>query len=81
MYPMTPDGFPIVGYLREADNFLQAVGMCGQGFMIGPGLGKILAECIATGSGPSKPAGSTGYQFLFDQLTPYRKFEGMEMLK
>jgi sarcosine oxidase subunit beta len=81
MYPMTPDGFPIVGYLREADNFLQAVGMCGQGFMIGPGLGKILSEAIAGGSKPAQPAGSTEYGFVFDELTAYRKFDGMEMLK
>ena len=81
MYPMTPDGFPIVGYLRECDNFLQAVGMCGQGFMIGPGLGKILSEAIAGGSSPAKPEGSTEYGFLFDELTAYRKFDGMEMLK
>jgi sarcosine oxidase subunit beta len=73
MYPMTPDGQPIVGYAREAENLLLAVGMCGQGFMIGPGLGRILSEVIADGAG--------GYGFILDQLTPYRKFEGMEMLK
>jgi sarcosine oxidase subunit beta len=81
MYPMTPDGFPIVGYLREADNFLQAVGMCGQGFMLGPGLGKILAEAIATGSTPAKPEGGSEYGFVFEELTAYRRFDGMEMLK
>jgi sarcosine oxidase, subunit beta len=73
MYPMTPDGQPIVGYAREAENLLLAVGMCGQGFMLGPGLGSILAEIIAGGSG--------GYGFILEQLAPYRKFEGMEMLK
>jgi sarcosine oxidase subunit beta len=73
MYPMTPDGQPIVGYAREAENLLLAVGMCGQGFMIGPGLGRILSEVIVDGAG--------GYGFILDQLTPYRKFEGMEMLK
>ncbi len=81
MYPMTPDGLPIVGYPREISNFLLAVGMCGQGFMIGPGLGKILAECIAAGSSGERPAGSTGYGFVFDELVPYRSFEGMELLK
>lgn len=81
MYPMTPDGFPIVGYPREADNFLQAVGMCGQGFMIGPGLGRMLAECLASGGNAAKPEGSTEYGFVFEELTPYRKFEGMELLK
>ncbi len=77
MYPMTPDGQPIVGYAREAENLLLAVGMCGQGFMLGPGLGSILAEVIA-GGGAAK---SGAYGFIFEQLTPYRKFEGMEMLK
>ncbi len=73
LYPMTPDGLPIVGYAREAENLLLAVGMCGQGFMIGPGLGRILARVIADRS--------EDYGFIFDELTPYRKFEGMEMLK
>jgi len=54
---MTPDGLPIVGYPEGAENFLQAVGMCGQGFMIGPGLGKILAESIASGGNKTNPAG------------------------
>jgi sarcosine oxidase subunit beta len=76
-YPMTPDGQPIVGYAREAGNLLLAVGMCGQGFMIGPGLGKILSEVIADGSG----AVAGKHASILDQLTPYRKFEGMEMLK
>lgn len=72
-YPMTPDGLPIVGYPKEFDNFLLAVGMCGQGFMLGPGLGQILAEVIADDS--------TDYDGLFDELTLYRRFEGMELLK
>jgi sarcosine oxidase subunit beta len=78
MYPMTPDGLPIVGYVREAENFLLAVGMCGQGFMIGPGLGKILSEVISAGPGSAAEA---EYAFIFEELAPYRKFEGMEMLK
>jgi sarcosine oxidase subunit beta len=78
LYPMTPDGQPIVGFAREAENLLLAVGMCGQGFMLGPGLGSILSEVIAEGSG----AGSSGmHAFILDQLSPYRKFEGMELLK
>ncbi len=81
LYPMTPDGFPVVGYPREAGNFLQAVGMCGQGFMLGPGLGKILAETFVSGASIDKPAGSTEYGFVFDQLSLYRDFGGMEMLK
>ena len=41
LYPMTPDGFPIVGWSKEVEGYLMAVGMCGQGFMLGPGLGEI----------------------------------------
>ena len=78
MYPMTPDGQPIVGYAREAENLLLAVGMCGQGFMLGPGLGSILAELIAD---MSAAASGGKYGFILDQLTPYRRFEGMEALK
>lgn len=73
MYPMTPDGLPIVGYPREYSNMLLAVGMCGQGFMIGPGLGKMLAAAIVDGP--------EAYTDIFDELSLYRKFEGMELLK
>jgi len=73
MYPMTPDSQPIIGYAREAENLLLAVGMCGQGYMIGIGLGRILASVIADGA--------KEYDFIFEQLSPYRKFEGMEMLE
>ncbi len=73
LYPMTPDGFPIVGYAREVENMIFAVGMCGQGFMIGPGLAEILAEIIVDKSGK--------YNYILDQLTLYRSFSGDEMLK
>jgi len=73
MYPMTPDGLPVVGYPREYSNLLLAVGMCGQGFMLGPGLGKLLADAIINGPEP--------YADVFAELSLYRKFEGMEVLK
>jgi Glycine/D-amino acid oxidases (deaminating) len=76
-YPNTPDGQPIVGYARGAENLLFAAGMCGQGFMLGPGLGSILAEIIADG----REASSERYGFILEQLTPYRRFDGVEMLK
>ncbi len=73
LYPMTPDGFPIVGYPKEYDNMLLTVGMCGQGFMLGPGLGQILAEIIVDKTNK--------YDFILEQLSLYREFEGNEMLK
>jgi sarcosine oxidase subunit beta len=81
MYPMTPDGLPIVGYPEEAKNFLQAVGMCGQGFMMGPGLGKILAESIASDGTWANPAGSSSYASIFEELSLKRGFEHTELLK
>lgn len=73
LYPMTPDGFPIVGYSKEIDNMLLTVGMCGQGFMLGPGLGKILADVLVDKS--------SQYDFIFDQFSLYRNFSGDELLK
>jgi len=81
MYPMTPDGLPIVGYPEKARNFLQVAGMCGQGFMMGPGLGRILAESIASGGDFSKPAGSTDHGFVFEELACARGFEHIELLR
>lgn len=73
LYPMTPDGYPIIGMNREVDNNLLAIGMCGQGFMLGPGLGRILAETIVDRSHE--------HDFIYDQLSPYRNFDTEEMLK
>jgi sarcosine oxidase subunit beta len=73
MYPMTPDGQPIVGFADGAANLLLAVGMCGQGFMLGLGLGSLLSEIIVDGGGARAD--------VLEQLSPHRKFEGMEMLK
>lgn len=81
MYPMTPDGLPIVGYPENARNFLQVAGMCGQGFMMGPGLGKIVSESIMSGGNHEHPAGSTPYAFVYDELACSRGFEHAELLK
>lgn len=47
LYPMTPDGNPIVGSIKEINGYINAVGMCGQGYMIGPGIGEVLARFVA----------------------------------
>lgn len=73
LYPMTPDGLPVVGYDRDYGNLFHAVGMCGQGFMIGPGLGKILSEIFIDGV--------CGYDNIFEELSPYRHFDVEEKLK
>jgi sarcosine oxidase subunit beta len=74
LYPMTPDGLPIVGWAKEVDGFLYAVGMCGQGFMLGPGLGELLTRLVTDALEPKD------YEVL-ENLSPYREFAGQEKLK
>ncbi len=74
LYPMTPDGFPIVGRSQEVEGYLLAVGMCGQGFMLGPGLGELLTRMVLG------DLEKEDYQVL-DILSPYRQFVGQEKLK
>jgi len=73
LYPMTPDGFPIIGFSKKYQNYFLATGMCGQGFMIGPGLGEILADLIAEND--------VTYKDILKPLTLYRSFSGEEVLK
>lgn len=70
-YPMTPDAFPIVGRTRSCPNFVQAIGMCGQGFMLGPGLGELLARLV-TDSLTAEDAR------ILQSFDPYRAFTGTE---
>lgn len=44
-YPQTPDGSPILGQVGPEGSYA-AVGMCGQGFMLGPGAGSALARLV-----------------------------------
>jgi len=74
LYPMTPDGAPLVGWTREVEGFLLAAGMCGQGFMIGPGLGEMLAHLVKGKLSPKDKE-------ILDYLSPHREFKGMEKLK
>ncbi|MCD6325963.1 FAD-binding oxidoreductase [bacterium] len=67
LYPMTPDGSPIVSAVREFPGLYLAVGMCGQGFMLGPGVGRNLASLIVHG----KPIIDAD---ILAQLSFYRDF-------
>lgn len=54
-YPMSPDGIPIVDYATGLEGLILAVGMCGQGLMLGPGVGKNIASMIVNNK-PCIPA-------------------------
>ncbi|HSN94113.1 MAG TPA: FAD-binding oxidoreductase [Anaerolineaceae bacterium] len=55
-YPMTPDGSPILGEVDDLKGYLLAVGTCGQGFMLGPGVGQILCHLIQGNISPEEKA-------------------------
>lgn len=46
LYPMSPDGNPIIGKVNDIEGYINAVGLCGQGFMLGPGLGELLSRLL-----------------------------------
>ena len=73
-YPMTPDGFPIVGKMKELDNLYQAVGMCGQGFMLGPGMAELLYRLITGEHNIDDPE-------ILENFDPYREFKEQEIFK
>lgn len=73
-YPMTPDGFPIVGIMKEVPNMVQAVGMCGQGFMLGPGMGELITRIC-------QDRLSADDLRVLKSFDPYRQFTGQEAFK
>ncbi len=74
LYPMTPDGSPVVGPSRELEGYVHAVGMCGQGYMLGPGVGALVGRVVCRSLSP-------GDRETLDELSPYRDFGGEEALK
>ena len=67
LYPMTPDGNPICDTVNEIAGLYLIVGLCGQGFMMGPGIGRNMAELILHG----KPVIEKD---LFNAYSFYRDF-------
>jgi sarcosine oxidase subunit beta len=67
LYPMTPDGVPILGKVEEQEGMFLAAGTCGQGFMMGPGIGRNIASVVTTG----KPLME---QSVFDTMSFRRDF-------
>jgi sarcosine oxidase subunit beta len=49
LYPMTPDGVPIVDEVQGSDSLYVAVGFCGQGLMLGPGIAKNIVNLMIAG--------------------------------
>jgi sarcosine oxidase subunit beta len=74
LYPMTPDGSPLVGWNRGVQGLLHATGMCGQGFMLGPGVGEVVTRLITEQTTDQD-------KVILEGFSPYRQFGGQEALK
>lgn len=74
LYPMTPDGFPVVDFPAALKGYVLSVGMCGQGFMLGPGLGEAVAAHIAGSPSAEDREILAGFRLE-------RAFSGQEKLK
>lgn len=74
LYPMSPDGKPIIGRVKGINNYINANGMCGQGFMLGPGIGKLLKNIIANKL-------TEDDKLILQEFSLYRDFDKAEKLK
>lgn len=67
LYPMTPDGIAVIGKPKNVKGLYLGIGMCGQGLMMGPGVGKNLASLISKGKTEIDKK-------VFELLSPNRDF-------
>jgi sarcosine oxidase, subunit beta len=74
LYPMTPDGFPIIGWDPEISNLLLGVGLCGQGFMLGPSCGELITRLVVDSTTEQD-------EETLSILSPTRSFNSQELLK
>ena len=74
LYPMTPDGSPIVGWHRDVIGLLHATGMCGQGLMLAPGLAEVVGRMITEET-------TDADKIILTAFSPQRKFRDEEALK
>jgi len=71
LYPMSPDGAPLVGWNSSLQGLFHVTGMCGQGYMLGPGIGEVAARAI-TGTGRDDD------DVILKEFSPDRQFGGGE---
>jgi sarcosine oxidase, subunit beta len=74
VYPMTPDGSPLLGWSERVHGLLHAVGMCGQGFMLGPGVGTLVARMV-------RGEATDDDRDTLAAWSPQRAFVGQEALR
>ena len=55
LYPLTPDGSPVLGEAVAVPGFHHLAGLGGNGIQLSGGLGRVAADLIADGSSPLLP--------------------------
>lgn len=73
-YPNTPDGSPILGEVPGMEGYLLAAGMCGQGFMFGPGVAWTLTNLVLNRLDNED-------KIILEKLSYEREFDSEELLK
>jgi sarcosine oxidase subunit beta len=64
----------LVGRDNQIEGLLHATGMCGQGLMLGPAIGEVVARMIADQITDED-------RLILEEFSPYRKFADQETLK
>lgn len=68
LYPLSPDGVPVVGPYRERPSVVAALGGGGSGLQMSPALGRIAAEWIVYGECRTLPAAARFAPDRFDSV-------------
>ena len=55
LYPLTPDGSPVLGEAVAVPGFHHLAGLGGNGIQLSGGLGRVAADLVADGSSPLLP--------------------------
>ena len=71
---MSPDGNPIVGLTKDYSNLINLIGLSGQGFMLGPGLGELVTRIITDSLTKQDSE-------IIKEFSLYRDFDTVEILK
>lgn len=73
-YPNTPDGFPIIDFNKDIEDLINVVGMCGQGFMMGPGIARVIKRKLINKTNQKD-------LIILDKLRIDREYSGKEQFK
>jgi sarcosine oxidase subunit beta len=65
----------VIGWIEDFPGYFLAGGMCGQGFMLGPGIGELITRMVAEEELSREDRESLKI------LSPYRDFKKLEVLE